>query len=440
MKKQISSLYVPIIVSVFLFFIFNNFHCFAEDYPGKWYGWHCPLVNPADETDFDSPAAFQEQKVVEQWGYQGKPIEKIKDLLPKSFYDIVNNEEAWGPIRINETAYIPKDQWPGVRQKAVIEATKKYKGRAFMDEKGHIQNYMAGIPFPGTEDPVKIAWNFVKAFNWGQTLWADYATAIVDRKGHMRFSVASILNFTFNGRLFGAQKPLYEPNPNNYELLTCYGFKAPYDLLGTVILNYRYDDPDKEDDAWIYIPPLRRIRRMSTAQRWDKLPGGNDIAYDNATGFYGKPTNYQWKYLGRKKILCGHNSSYELQMLKDKPGGGVNDKQYQRVNTVVLEYVPKISATISKGIMYLDPETYHCYYCENYDKRGRLWIVFNHVWNVHENGHKSPSSYLVADVQRTHSSSNYTYNLWQDLNAETIKDLKPEFLKMINLRKIFGGR
>ncbi len=37
--------------------------------------------------------------------------------------------------------------------------------------------------------------------------------------------------------------------------------------------SYRYLDPDKQDDSWLYLPSLRRVRRLSAAQRSDALFG-----------------------------------------------------------------------------------------------------------------------------------------------------------------------
>ena len=79
---------------------------------------------------------------------------------------------------------------------------------------------------------------------------------------------------------------------------------------------------------------------MSTAQRWDKFPGGSDLTYDAVTGFQGKPTNYEWKYLGRKELLCARQAKDSIQEIKDKPIGAC-DQLYQRVNTVMVEYIPK---------------------------------------------------------------------------------------------------
>ena len=130
----------------------------------------------------------------------------------------------------------------------------------------------------------------------------------------------------WKGRLRGEHSPRLEPNPNNYESFSSIGFKSPYDMKGLVGLTHRYDCAEKEDEQWLYLPMLRRARRMSTSQRWDKCPGGVDITYDAILGFSGKPTNYKWKSLGRKKILACHNAKTQLQEIKGKPGGSICDQ------------------------------------------------------------------------------------------------------------------
>jgi hypothetical protein len=206
-----------------------------------------------------------------------------------------------------------------------------------------------------------------------------------------------------------------------------------------VMLTHRYDDADKQDDQWMYITSLRRVRRMSAAQRWDKLPGGQDITYDSATGFQGKPTNYEWKYLGRKELLCGRQAIAQLQEIKGKPGGGTADQLYQRVNTVMVEYVPKIVSSVSKAVMYLDPETYFCYYVEFYDKRGRPYLFYNHCWGITADGCAHLIGFFVGDVQRIHSSNNYIYDTCQNLDAEA-SGINSRFFQMGSLKKRYCGR
>jgi len=363
-------------------------------------------------------------------------VDEIKDLLPHSFYNMIKDPEIWGDIRINETKYIPKEEWPGKHIRIRKNATECYRGEPYVDEKGHIQNYSAGIPFPGSKKGIELGWNFDKARNYGQKDWCKFLVAVIAENGYTRYALSEKSSFCFNGLLYGDIKPHFEPNPNNYDQFFTVGYRAPYEFRGVVSATRRYDDPEKQDDMWIYLPSLRKIRRMSTTQRWDKLPGGLDNTYDSNLGFQGKPTNYEWEYLGRKLLLCGHNSSYQLQQLRNKPGG-FPDQQYQRVNTIVLQYVPKRYSPISKAVMYLDPESYCAYYAEFYDKRGRPCLFEGYIWSVDTDGVIHPGNMLIADVQRIHSSNHYVYDTRNNLDATQIK---PAFFSLEYLRSYFGGR
>jgi hypothetical protein len=425
-----------LIMSLFLYMIFDKTVCSAANYPDKWYGWYCPYVETEDLKGMLRGDAFPEQTVINAWGYKAGNIDEIKDLMPEGFLVILNQPDVWGDVRINETAYIPKDKWPGDHIRLRNEATEKYRGEPYLDEKKHIRNYKAGFPFPGSIKGMEIAWNYVKARNYGEKQFSGFVFAVNDRKGNSRYSISANSYMWFNGILHSDDKePIFKPNPHNYEFVHTLGYKAPYDMRGTVPLTYRYDDPDHQDDMWMYIPSLRRTRRMSTAQRWDRLPGGVDVMWDSSTGFQGKPSNYEWKYLGRKELLCGHNSAYEFQEM-EKPSSGIPNQQYQRVNTLVVEYIPQIVSSVSKVVMYLDPEAYQCYYAEYYDKRGRLWLFYNHVWSVNNLGVISPMTIYQADIQRVHSTAVFVYDTY------TNRDVKHgvEFFTMQNLTKYFGGR
>jgi len=404
------------------------------DYPGKWYGWHCPEVDPIENKGMLRGDAFPEQTIIASWGYKADPVDEIKDLIPEAFYEMVNHPEVFGFVRINETAYIHNSKWPGEHIRLRNEATEKYKGQPTLDEKGHIRNYRAGIPFPGSTDGLEIAWNFVKARNYGEKQWADFIFTVIDKKGGTRHIVSANSYFWFNGHLYD-DTPCYGPNPNNYDFFHTLGYKAPYDFRGTTPLTYRYNDPDKQDDMWMYLPALRRTRRMATSQRWDRYPGGVDWTWDNATGFQGKPTNYEWKYLGQKEMLCGHNSKWQTQQTNGL-ASSICDQQYQRVNAIVLEYRPKIISTVSRVVMYLDPDSYQCYYAENYDKRGRLWLFLNNIWSVDNMGVIYPMSQHLFDVQRDHATACFV------TDTRTNRDVThgPEFFSMDKLKTYFGGR
>ncbi len=57
-------------------------------------------------------------------------------------------------------------------------------------------------------------------------------------------------------------------------------FRAPADVKGTAFLSWDYDDPAKEDDKWLYLPALRKVRRISGASRNEYFMG-SDFTYDD---------------------------------------------------------------------------------------------------------------------------------------------------------------
>ncbi|MBW1900682.1 MAG: DUF1329 domain-containing protein [Deltaproteobacteria bacterium] len=413
---------------------------FADNYPGKWYGWYTSsYIKQKDLTGHVTGNAFQDEKVISAWGYKARPVEEIKELLPEPFFQMIKHPEIWGGIRINETAYIPLDKWPGEIIKLRNEATEKYKGQPYLDETGYLRNYNAGFPFPGSEEGIKIAWNYDKSRNYGEKQWCKSIFTAVDKKGFNRWACISNNYFWWNGILAtNNRKPLKLPNPNNYDWFHAFGYMAPYDLMGIFALTQRYNDPEKDDGQWMYLPSLRRVRRMSTAQRWDKLPGGSDMTWDSTIGFNGKVSNYNWKFLGRKELLCGHNSAFQMQQLKDKPAHAICDQQYQRVNTVVVEYraKEKLYCPVSKAVMYLDPENYTCYYAEWYDKRGRIWMLFVGIWVPCNAGTIAPGSSIYVDLQRVHTSPANVFQTRDNLNLETGFD----FFKPNTKKKYYGGR
>ncbi len=57
-------------------------------------------------------------------------------------------------------------------------------------------------------------------------------------------------------------------------------FRAPADVKGTSFLSWDYDDPQKEDDKWLYLPALRKVRRISGSSKNEYFMG-SDFTYDD---------------------------------------------------------------------------------------------------------------------------------------------------------------
>ena len=59
-------------------------------------------------------------------------------------------------------------------------------------------------------------------------------------------------------------------------------FLHPADVKDTAFLTYDYDAPDKDDDQWLYLPALRKSKRIATVDKSGSFMG-SDLNYSDMT-------------------------------------------------------------------------------------------------------------------------------------------------------------
>jgi hypothetical protein len=59
-------------------------------------------------------------------------------------------------------------------------------------------------------------------------------------------------------------------------------FQQPADVKDTSFLTYDYDDPDKDDDQWLYLPALRKTKRIASSDKSGSFMG-SDLNYSDMT-------------------------------------------------------------------------------------------------------------------------------------------------------------
>ncbi len=57
-------------------------------------------------------------------------------------------------------------------------------------------------------------------------------------------------------------------------------FQSPADVRGTSFMNWSYEEAGRNDDQWIYLPALKRVKRISSEGRADAFMG-SDFTYDD---------------------------------------------------------------------------------------------------------------------------------------------------------------
>ena len=233
--------------------------------------------------------------------------DKAKDMLSPGLLWCV---KRGFPITVTETKSV---EWP----KAYKEATEKYAPQVKLSADGlSLQNYVAGQPFPNItpKDPqfaIKVMWNYdygyVNGVDDTDLRNFDADTGSIPQDGPMtverHFLLDHFRRLFWNARLYVDPKP-EKPNPSGYRAQQgLYPILEPFDLKGVGALGNRYIDSAKQDDSWLYLPSLRRVRRLSTAQRSDAL-FGQDTDVDSYYGYAGQVSWMDWKYLGEKEVLA----------------------------------------------------------------------------------------------------------------------------------------
>ncbi|HMA75801.1 MAG TPA: outer membrane lipoprotein-sorting protein, partial [Candidatus Krumholzibacteriaceae bacterium] len=57
-------------------------------------------------------------------------------------------------------------------------------------------------------------------------------------------------------------------------------FISPADVRDTSFMNWSYDEKGRDDDQWIYLPALKRVKRISSDSKSDYFMG-SDFTYDD---------------------------------------------------------------------------------------------------------------------------------------------------------------
>jgi hypothetical protein len=115
-------------------------------------------------------------------------------------------------------------------------------------------------------------------------------------------------------------------------------FIAPSDVKNTAFLTYDYDDENKDDDQWMYLPALKKIKRIPSSDK-DSSFMGSDFSYvDMVT-----------------PIL----SDYKFKILKES----IVKRKDKKQKVWIIEVLPKDKSIIDetgyiKKIIYITKDTY----------------------------------------------------------------------------------
>jgi hypothetical protein len=324
-------------------------------------------------------------------------LEKLKDFLPPEF---------WANREFFFYEGMQLEIGPTLRKygaaDAYVAASEKFKGQAKIGDDGALVDFTAGQPFASEAidckgDPnagVKVIWNFLKAWNgdgarstWSYTYWDRGEQLPLYYEG-----TAKVIGLT------NRVEPEYL-NANNGDLFpnekrnSVFGIEvdAPFDARGILVMTYRYKTADgplkqaKNDDTWVYVPDLRRVRRISSAQRTDSVQG-TDFTMDDLRSFSGIPPQYEWKCLGEATVIAPMNTKSLAYPYTDSYNFGpygfsfASDRWEVRTAWIIRFDPRNEDHPYHHKDIYIDKETFEPLYSFAYDRKKELWKI---IWHNH---------------------------------------------------------
>ena len=328
--------------------------------------------------------------------------EKIEGLVPDSVLDWVKTGDF--VLDLDELNFKPLDYLPLFATEALEHNVGKYD----IDEDGGIvevttgkpPKHIVGIPFPEVDqnDPasaVKIMYNTLYMQYLPGNLRFPFQAIFVGRSGFEREVGAVWRQVAMRGYPGTAEVR----NPDRVEKYSMLVVRKPFDIAGTAIMLWRYLAPRTQDSTFGYFPAIRRVRRMSPANRSDAFVG-TDFCVDDANGYDGKITAFEWKLLRTQEMLAPALSTDPVRIVPDKDEWkttktirpiiyGYKQEGWQgaswaptnlawvRRPAYVLEMRPKDSY-YNYGVQHLwvDAEIFGSVYKVIHDRSGKYWKTF----------------------------------------------------------------
>lgn len=141
-------------------------------------------------------------------------------------------------------------------------------------------------------------------------------------------------------------------------------FESPRDVEGTALLS-------KEGDQWLYLPAMRRVRRISSSHRSGPFMG-SEFSYEDLMG--NDPAQYAWKTIGKE--ACGDAQCLVVETTPRFEGSGYSrrvlylrdsDHRLERI-----EFFDRGGAKL-KTLHYRDYQTHQGRFV-----RAHTWDMTNH--------------------------------------------------------------
>lgn len=121
----------------------------------------------------------------------------------------------------------------------------------------------------------------------GDNLTSEMVMTLIDKNGNERVR----------------QLKTYSKNKGDDTLKLMF-FLAPADVKNTGFLTYDYEDSSKDDDQWLYLPELRKVKRIASSDKSSSFMG-SDFSYSDMTSRNVEDYTYE---IMKEPVVNGHKT------------------------------------------------------------------------------------------------------------------------------------
>lgn len=170
---------------------------------------------------------------------------------------------------------------------------------------------------------------------------------------------------------------------------------SPSEVGGTTILSYEWDDRTKDDETWLYLPELRKVKRLAVTDKSSYFLG-SDFTYSDLTGIEIKDFNYQFSEDNEKELTNG------LWVVMAEPRTEIADKVVDETGYVKIKYwIDQEKKMIVKAKYWLKEDGKIKYYsASDIQKYDAVWVAKKAQMVLTQNGNLQHASiFEINDIE-----------------------------------------
>jgi hypothetical protein len=152
-------------------------------------------------------------------------------------------------------------------------------------------------------------------------------------------------------------------------------FLTPADVKGTKFLSYEH--ADKDDDQWLYLPALKRVKRIASKNKSGSFMG-SEFSYEDLTAFNIDKYNYSGD---AEEVTVDGNKMFKSERIPNSKNSGYTKQvSWTTVDTFLtmkVEYYDRKKELLKTAIF------------EDYKKIGGVWRIGKITMINHQNDKKT---------------------------------------------------